>query len=113
MKESQIVVKETENKMLHGETFDPKLDMKRLTKQRNKVFSVMHDGAWRSLAEIAHATGAPEASVSARLRDFRKGPYGGHLVERCRSENPERGVFLYRLVLNKDIEEGLFAGLAA
>jgi len=48
------------------------------------VFALMSDGVFRSLAGIAHATGFPEASISARLRDFRRPKFGGYTVERRR-----------------------------
>lgn len=62
-----------------GETFDAKCDGKRLNKQAADVFSYMSHGQWRTLADITEATGHPEASVSARLRDLRK---VGYTVER-------------------------------
>jgi len=46
----------------------------------------MRDGEWRTLGEISEATGHPEASVSARLRDFRKPRFGGHTVNRRRGK---------------------------
>ncbi len=39
--------------------------------QIEKVELAMRDGEFRTLAEIAAITGAPEASVSARIRDLR------------------------------------------
>jgi len=41
------------------------------TTQQRDVWLLMRDGHWRTLAEISAATGHPEASVSARLRQFR------------------------------------------
>ena len=74
-----------------GETFDAKRDGKRLNAQAAHVFRLMQDGRWRTLAEIAEATGHPEASVSARLRDFRK---VGYTVER---EYVSKGLWRYRV----------------
>lgn len=68
----------------HGETYDVRVDYGRLNAQARRVYDVMADHAWRSLREIAEATGDPEASVSARLRDFRKPEFGAMLVERRR-----------------------------
>ena len=79
-----------------GETFDRARDGKRLNAQASAVYRVMSDGAWRSLSQIAAATDAPEASVSARLRDLRKPCFGGHTVER---RHVERGLWLYRVVM--------------
>ncbi len=56
-----------------GETYDAKLDQKRLSGQLGKVYDVMKDGRWRTLNEIGTATGVgSEAAISARLRDLRK-----------------------------------------
>ena len=70
-------------------------DTTRLTAQLARVRTYMlSHGAWKSLAEIAQATGEPEASVSARLRDCRKVKHGGYSVER-RRRSP--GTFEYRV----------------
>ena len=74
-----------------GETFDEARDGKRLNAQAAHVFRLMRDGKWRTLAEIAEATGHPEASVSARLRDFRK---VGYTVDR---QHVSKGLWQYRL----------------
>lgn len=79
-----------------GETYEHARDHARLAHQREHVYALMADGEWRTLAEIARATRHPEASISARLRDFRKQRYGGHHVAR---RHVERGLFEYRLVL--------------
>ncbi len=78
-----------------GATYDARLDLERLNKQARRVFNVMRDGMWRTLRQISDATGDPEASISARLRDFRKQRFGGLNVERRR----EAGTWLYRLVV--------------
>ncbi len=55
-----------------GSTYDRERDFERLNDQQQKVWSVVRDGEWHTLAGIAEKTGCPEASVSARLRDLRK-----------------------------------------
>ncbi len=80
-----------------GETYDARLDYERLNKQARRVFNVMRDGMWHGLADIARRTGDPEASISARLRDFRKQRFGALTVERRRAE----GTWLYRLVVDE------------
>jgi len=52
----------------------------RFPKQLRNVQTLMADGRWRSLQEVADATGWPPASVSARLRDLRKPGHGAHSV---------------------------------
>lgn len=59
-------------------------DNARLGEQQAHVTALMLDGKWRTLAEISAAVGAPEASVSARLRDMRKERNGAYVVERAR-----------------------------
>lgn len=71
----------------HGETYDVNTDYARLNHQARAVWDVMADRKWHTLREIADASEAPEASVSARLRDFRKPQFGNHVVERRRRED--------------------------
>jgi len=77
-----------------GETYEPERDAVRLGKQMRRVYNVMIDGQWRTLAELAAAAEAPEASVSARLRDLRKTRFGARIVDRHHITN---GLFEYRL----------------
>lgn len=84
-----------------GSTYDPELDEKRLTKQIYRVWAHMAPGQWDTLRNIAHHTGASEAGVSARLRDFRKERFGSHTVERKRLQC---GQWAYRLIPNKGDE---------
>lgn len=86
-----------------GDTFDPALDTLRLNKQMRAVYSVVRGGDWWTLGAIAAATGSPEASVSARLRDFRKRQYGGHQVNRRRVHPPSGGHWQYQLVWNEAV----------
>src|SRR5690349_25128780 len=67
-------------------------DHSRIDLQRNRVFDLMQDGQWRTLSNIAAATGDPTQSISARLRDFRKDECGGHTVER---KHEGGGLYLY------------------
>jgi len=78
-----------------GLTFNPEFDYNRLNKQARAVYDVMKDGQWRTLRQIADVTHAPEASVSARLRDFRKPRFGALTVERKRVH---AGLWSYRLI---------------
>ena len=80
-----------------GATFDPDQDAVRLSQQADDVWAFMLDGAWHTLRSISSATGHPEASVSARLRDFRKERFGTHQVQRQRVA---KGAHAYRLVPN-------------
>ena len=50
--------------------------------QLRDVWSTMLDGGWWTISGLSARTGHPGTSVSARIRDFRKRPYGRHKVER-------------------------------
>jgi len=80
-----------------GETYESVFDKERLNAQQRRVFEVMQDGRWRTLREISETTGDGEASISARLRDFRKEKFGGFAVDRRRRGEEKRGLFEYRL----------------
>ena len=82
-----------------GLTFDPYLDEDRLNKQMRRVFAAVRDGHWYTLREIADRTGDPEASVSARLRDFRKPKFGGLILNRRRVGEE---LFAYQLAQSEE-----------
>lgn len=81
--------------LFDGGTFNQQRDGARLKAQLDKVRTAMQDGSWRTLEQIERITGAPQASVSARLRDLRKEKFGGHVVER---RYVAHGLFEYRVV---------------
>ena len=80
-----------------GATYDPALDKERLETQLGKVYRLMRDGKWRTLAEIQAVAGGSEAGCSARIRDLRKPRHGSHCVERRRRGEGKRGLFEYRV----------------
>ena len=84
-----------------GPDYQPELDFTRLTGQIKRIFILMADSKWRTLAEIASATHAPSPSVSAQLRHLRKPRFGAHTVERRRRGNAGRGLYEYRLLPKK------------
>lgn len=79
-----------------GATYDAARDCTRLAEQTQAVFAIMKDGQFRTLSHISRMTGAPEASVSARLRDLRKPRFGGHTVNR---QYLRRGLYQYQLLV--------------
>jgi hypothetical protein len=79
-----------------GYTYVPPRDFERLNLQVSKVFNLMADGKWRTLAGIAETLNAPPASVSARLRDLRKEKWGSYVVERRYLQD---GLYEYRVVV--------------
>lgn len=93
-----LIGAEQEVPAFDGVTYEPDLDHARLAKQWERVRDFMMDGDAHTLQEIAAATGYPESSVSARLRDLRKEKFGGHTVKRERLE--KGGTFYYILVPN-------------
>lgn len=69
-------------------------DQPRLGAQLERILSIISDGQWRTLSLISEQAQAPEASVSAQLRNLRKARFGGHNVER---RHMGGGLFEYRL----------------
>ncbi len=82
--------------MFGGRTYNKELDGTRLAYQLGMVRMLMSDGQWRTLAQISEAVDAPQASVSARLRDLRKPKFGGLDVEGKRVG--VGGLWRYRIV---------------
>lgn len=77
-----------------GAGYEPRRDHDRLKGQIKRIYDLMSDGRWRTLDDIAAATGDPHASISAQLRHLRKPKFGGHDVERQHIAN---GLHQYRL----------------
>lgn len=84
-----------------GPAYDPALDHDRLRRQLGRVWDLMRDGRWRTLYEIAEATGDPETSTSAQLRHLRKPRFGGYVVEK-RRRTATGGTWEYRLLTSRD-----------
>jgi hypothetical protein len=78
-----------------GATYRRDRDHARLSGQLGRVADALADGRWWTLAALAARTGDPEASVSARIRDLRKGRFGGYTVL---AESVGAGTWRYRLV---------------
>ncbi len=70
-------------------------DHRRLSSQYARIFSLMADGQWRTLREIAELTGYPETSISAQLRHARKVRFGCNVLNR---EHLGNGLYSYQLV---------------
>lgn len=87
----------TEQPRFDGSDYLPSRDNPRLTVQYRRIFSLMSDGIWRTLAEIADDTQDPPASVSAQLRHMRKPRFGSHTVEKMYVGD---GLYFYRLLVN-------------
>ena len=99
----------------NGAVYDPALDDKRLTKQMGKVYSLMIDGHWRTLAEVSTTISTtirePEASISAQLRHLRKPRFGSYQVNKRPRGTREHGLFEYQL-LRPEPQKDLFEGVA-
>lgn len=80
-----------------GITYDAEFDYARLNAQMRRVYDRIVDGNWWTLADLSEATGDPESSISARLRDLRKPKFGSRDVERERVGGVS-GTWRYRLV---------------
>lgn len=96
MDQHQLPLPLPEHMRFDGRTLDSAKDTARLSEQMRRVFKLMCDGQWRTLGQISNLTHAPEASISARLRDLRKPRFGGHTVLRRRYG--EHGLHQYKLI---------------
>ena len=85
--------------MFDGDTYSPEQDGVRLRSQLRHVLNLLHShpNQWFTLHELSKRLKAPEASISARLRDLRKPKFGGHHIEAKRITHG-RGTWHYRLV---------------
>ena len=84
--------------MMHfnGPEYDPARDRERLTSQHIRIRDLMLDGRWRTIRQIAQATGdKSESSVSAQLRHLRKPRFGSYTVERRHLGD---GLYEYRVL---------------
>ena len=85
-----------------GSTYDSALDCTRLSDQQRRVWDAVQDGRWYTLREVANITDDPEASVSARFRDFNNHEYLSQvfIMESERVPGSEkRGHWRYRVRL--------------
>lgn len=82
-----------------GAGYVPERDDVRLSGQMLRIWNVMKDGKWRTLAEIELETGDPQASISADLRTLRKKRWGSHIVKRHHIKN---GLHVYKLIPNEE-----------
>lgn len=80
-----------------GADISAKEDTARLTKQIGRIYNLMIDGKWRTLEEIEKATGDPQASISAQLRNLRKKRFGGYQVFRQPKGDRKKGLYEYRM----------------
>ena len=80
--------------------YQPARDDARLKKQGERIFEVCKSGRSLTLSQIAYETGAPEASISARLRHFRKIEGGSHVVDK---EYLGSGLYAYTLIVNDTV----------
>lgn len=86
-----------------GSTYDYARDGARLDKQWEIVKAYVLTRDWTTLGEISKATGYPEASVSARLRELRQ---RGYIVER---RYVRRGLHEYRVFSAEPTQIAMFA----
>lgn len=80
-----------------GSDYVALVDGPRLLRQHERIRDLMLDGVWRTLSEIATATGDHEASVSAQLRHLRKPSFGGYVVNKRRRGAVSRGLWEYQV----------------
>ncbi len=88
-----------------GVTYEPVFDSSRLRGEMARVYWVMSDHNWYTLAEIAGSIYRnfsnkvdSETGISARVRDLRKPAFGSHTVNRRRRGDPSKGIWEYQLL---------------
>ncbi len=77
-----------------GMTYLRDRDGARLNAQLARVLEALKDHDWHTLDALEKVTEAPQASISARIRDLRKAKFGGYRVERRYLHD---GLWEYRL----------------
>ena len=79
-----------------GSTYESEYDFDRLNAQAIRVaHAMLQRGDWVTLRHLEAVTGDPQASISARIRDFRKARFGSKTVERRRVSG---GLYEYRIL---------------
>ena len=73
-------------------------DCERLEGQTRRIYELMRDASYRTLAEIEMITGDPQPSISSQLRHYRKLRFGGHTVNKRRRGNQ----WEYQLIIRKE-----------
>lgn len=81
-----------------GPVYEAKHDGVRIDRQHERIKSLMLDGNWRTLNDIAQETKDPVASISAQLRHLRKPKFGGFIVNRRSVGDRTRGLYEYRVL---------------
>lgn len=71
----------TPNPRFKGDDYSPHRDRTRLKKQFDRVFDVMSDGRWHTIAEVSEITEDPPQSVARQIRYIRS-KKEGLIVER-------------------------------
>lgn len=88
-----------------GDAYDPDRDGFRLTRQMDRVWTIMRDGEPRTLSEIqdeieeVFGQADPLPSISARLRDLRKPKWGGKSIDKDYVGNGQYVYFLLNPVM--------------
>ena|SRR5581483_2861922 len=82
----------------NGSDYVPERDDKRLNGQLERIKSLMLDEQWRTLQEIAEATGDPPASISAQLRHLRKARFGSYTVNKRHRGAAALGLYEYQVL---------------
>jgi hypothetical protein len=83
-----------------GSDYSPAEDDARLGPQYIEIFFLMSDNKWRTLPEIAKATGYMESSISAQLRHMRKKRFGSHTINKRSRGERTHGLWEYQLIVN-------------
>jgi len=85
-----------QNPKFNGVRYNHVKDNVRLSGQMLRIYTVMMKGRWNTLKQIEEATGDPQASISAQLRNLRKKKFGSNTIEVRHVNN---GLFEYRMII--------------
>ncbi len=77
-----------------GATYRRGVDGKRLGGQFERIWAIMRDGEYHTIAEVAEKTGDPAQSVGRQIRYIRSKPRGSHVLER---EYRGNGLYAFRV----------------
>ena len=86
-----------------GPAYVEERDGERISSQRHRIYALLSEQQWFTLAEIEAQTGDPQASISSQPRHLRKPKFGEHTVLRRHIAD---GVHQYQLHLHHTIIGG-------
>jgi hypothetical protein len=75
-----------------------RLGNRALTEPATRLWNVLQDGSWRTIADLARASDNEPETVTGWLKDFQTPLYGGQDLEKRRAPADQGGAWEVRLV---------------